>query len=227
VLDTVKGLGLEAMEIGTGGYPNNRHCPLDDLVADPPKPRLAQEFEDRNLIIGALSCHGNPVHPDAKHAAKDVDTFRKTVLLAERLGVKVIVGFSGVSRRFPTDVHPIGSPIAGPMNSPNARLAWKEKVIPYWKEAAKVRSRARCSPPCLRNASQLRCLQSQNSHKTSRSRGEEIGANCDLSHLFWQGCDPVEVIHYLGKQGALYHAHMKDTVFFDDNKKSSASSTRL
>src|SRR5882762_2715576 len=34
VLDTVKGLGLEAMEIGTGGYPNNRHCPLDDLVAD-------------------------------------------------------------------------------------------------------------------------------------------------------------------------------------------------
>ena len=47
--------------------------------------------------------------------------------------------------------------------------------------------------------------------------GEEIGANCDLSHLFWQGCDPVEVIHLLGKQGAIYHAHMKDTVMFKDN----------
>jgi sugar phosphate isomerase/epimerase len=35
--------------------------------------------------------------------------------------------------------------------------------------------------------------------------------------LFWQGCDPVEVIHLLGKQGALYHAHMKDTVMFKKN----------
>ena len=50
--------------------------------------------------------------------------------------------------------------------------------------------------------------------KLREAVGEEIGANCDLSHLFWQGCDPVEVIHYLGKQGAIYHAHMKDTVIF-------------
>jgi len=47
--------------------------------------------------------------------------------------------------------------------------------------------------------------------------GEEIGANCDLSHLFWQGCDPVEVIHLLGKNQALYHAHMKDTVLYPEN----------
>jgi sugar phosphate isomerase/epimerase len=47
--------------------------------------------------------------------------------------------------------------------------------------------------------------------------GEEIGANCDLSHLFWQQCDAVEVIRYLAKQGALYHAHMKDTAFFRQN----------
>jgi sugar phosphate isomerase/epimerase len=47
--------------------------------------------------------------------------------------------------------------------------------------------------------------------------GEEIGANCDLSHLFWQGCDPVEVIHLLGKQDAIFHAHMKDTVLFKGN----------
>ena len=34
MLDKVTALGLEAMEIGTGGYPNNHHCPLDDLVND-------------------------------------------------------------------------------------------------------------------------------------------------------------------------------------------------
>ena len=47
--------------------------------------------------------------------------------------------------------------------------------------------------------------------------GEEIGANCDLSHLFWQQCNAVEVIRFLGKQGAIYHAHMKDTAFFPQN----------
>jgi sugar phosphate isomerase/epimerase len=47
--------------------------------------------------------------------------------------------------------------------------------------------------------------------------GEEIGANCDLSHLFWQGCDPIAVIHFLGKQNMIFHAHMKDTVFFKEN----------
>src|SRR5438045_9033077 len=30
MLDKVTALGFEAMEIGTGGYPNNHHCPLDD-----------------------------------------------------------------------------------------------------------------------------------------------------------------------------------------------------
>ena len=47
--------------------------------------------------------------------------------------------------------------------------------------------------------------------------GPVIGANCDLSHLFWQGCNAVEAIRYLGKHGALYHAHMKDTAFFPQN----------
>ena len=39
MLDKVGALGLEAMEIGTGGYPNNKHCALDDLIADKGKAR--------------------------------------------------------------------------------------------------------------------------------------------------------------------------------------------
>jgi len=33
--------------------------------------------------------------------------------------------------------------------------------------------------------------------KMREAVGEEIGANCDLSHLFWQCCNPVEAIHFL------------------------------
>src|SRR5712692_11145390 len=96
MLDKVTALGLEVMEIGTGGYPGNHHCPLDDLIADRAKSKVWQrKFEDRGIHVATLSCHGNPLHPDAKLAQKDIDIFRKTVLLAEMLDVKVIVGFSG------------------------------------------------------------------------------------------------------------------------------------
>ena len=53
--------------------------------------------------------------------------------------------------------------------------------------------------------------------KVREAVGEEIGANCDLSHLFWQGCNAVEAIHLLGKQKMIYHAHMKDTVLYTEN----------
>src|SRR5579884_4081999 len=93
MLEKVSALGLEAAEIGTGGYPNNRHCPLDDLIADAAKLRAwRKKFEDHNIHIGALSCHGNPVHPDQNAAALADQTFRKTVQLAQKLDVKVIVG---------------------------------------------------------------------------------------------------------------------------------------
>src|SRR4029077_16280279 len=34
MLEQVSALGLEAMEIGTGGYPGTGHCPIDELLAD-------------------------------------------------------------------------------------------------------------------------------------------------------------------------------------------------
>ena len=37
MIDLIAGWGIEAVEIGTGGYPGNRHCPVDELLADPAK----------------------------------------------------------------------------------------------------------------------------------------------------------------------------------------------
>ena len=96
MIDKVSALGLEAVEIGTGGYPGSNHCPVDELLADPAKAKAwRKKFEDKGIRVATLSCHGNPVHPDAAHAAKDQETFKKTVRLAQMLDVKVIVGFAG------------------------------------------------------------------------------------------------------------------------------------
>ncbi len=214
MLDKITALGLEAVEIGTGGYPSSPHCPVADLLADPAKARAwKKKFEDRNILVATLSCHGNPVHPDPAIAQRDVETFHRTVLLAERLEVPVIVGFSGCPGGSPADKMPNWATYRWPPEF-DAILKWqsKEKVVPYWKEAAKFAREHGIRKLALEMHPGFVVYNPMTLLKLRDAVGEEIGANCDLSHLFWQGCDPIEVIHLLGKQGAIFHAHMKDTV---------------
>ncbi len=211
-------MGVEAAEIGTGGYPDNKHCPMPELLADSAKLKSwRKKFEDHNIQISVLSCHGNPVHPDKAIGDRDAETFKQTVQLAEKLDVKVIVGFSGCPGANPTDKNPNWITYRWPPEYAAAQdWQWKEKLIPYWKGAAKyarengIRRLAMEMHPnfCVYNPLTLLKLRD--------AVGEEIGANNDLSHLFWQGCNPVDVIHMLGKQGAIFHAHMKDTVLYPD-----------
>ena len=65
MIDKFAGWGVEAVEIGTGGYPNSAHCPVKDLLEDEGKARAwKKKFEDRGIQVATLSCHGNPVSPD-------------------------------------------------------------------------------------------------------------------------------------------------------------------
>src|SRR5215471_12660827 len=219
MLEKVSALGLEAMEIGTGGYPNNKHCAVDALILDKSKARAWQKkFADKGIQVATLSCHGNPVHPNAQHAQKDVDTFRKTVLLAEMLGIKVIVGFSGCPGGTPSDTQPNWITYRWPPEyNQMLQWQWKEKVIPYWKEAAAYARSHGIKRLAFEMHPNFVVYNPRTLLQLREAVGEEIGANCDLSHLFWQGCDAVEVIHFLGKQGAIFHAHMKDTVIYPEN----------
>ena len=214
MLDKVSALGLEAMEIGTGGYPGQPHCPVEELLGDAGKlSAWKRKFEDRNIRVATLSCHGNPVHPDPAIAQGDAETFRRTVLLAEKLGVEVIVGFSGCPGANPTDKNPNWITYRWPDEYAAALdWQWKERVIPYWKEAAAFARRHGIRKIALEMHANFVVYNTKTLLKLRQAVGEEIGANCDPSHLFWQQCDPVQAIRLLAKEGALFHAHMKDTV---------------
>jgi len=218
MLDKITALGLEAVEVGTGGYPGTPHCPVADLLADPARAKAwKKKFRDRNLQVAAFSCHGNPVHPDSRIAQRDDETFRQTVLLAERLEVPVIVCFSGCPGGSPADTMPNWATYRWPPEYDQVlKWQWNEKVIPYWKTAVKFAREHGVRKIALEMHPGFVVYNPKTLMKLREAVGEEIGANCDLSHLFWQGCDPVEVIQFLGKQGAIYHAHMKDTVIVKD-----------
>ncbi|MDP9161308.1 MAG: sugar phosphate isomerase/epimerase [Acidobacteriota bacterium] len=219
MIEKISRLGIEAVEIGTGGYPGTKHCPVQELLDDPAKLRAwKKKFEDRNIQVATLSCHGNPVHPDAKIAERDAAAFRRTVLLAEKLEVKVIVGFSGCPGGSPQDSSPSWITYRWPPEFAEALdWQWKEKVIPYWKQATKFAGAHGVHKLAFEMHPNFVVYNPMTLLRLREAVGEAIGANCDLSHLFWQGCDPIEVIHLLGKEGAIYHAHMKDTVMFKDN----------
>lgn len=211
--------GVEAVEIGTGGFPGSHHCPVQELLNDPAKLRAwKKQFADRNIEIAALSCHGNPVHPDSGIADRNAQTFRQTVLLAEKIGVKVIVGFSGCAGGSPTDHVPNWITYPWPNDFSQALdWQWRERLVPYWKQAAAFARSHGIHRLAFEMCPNFMVYNPMSLLKLREAVGEEIGANCDLSHLFWQGCDAVEVIHLLGKQGAIFHAHMKDTVMYENN----------
>ncbi|MCR2806685.1 sugar phosphate isomerase/epimerase family protein [Paenibacillus soyae] len=211
-LDYIASKGLEAVEIGTGGYPGNAHCDPDVLLADAGKLKaFKQAVESRGLIISALSCHANPLHPQKALAAPDDAIIRKTIELANRLEVEVVNTFSGCPGDHEDAKYP-NWPVAPWPNDFQDILKWQweQKVIPYWSEIGGIAEKAG-----VKIGLELHGGFSVHSPATllrlREAAGNAIGANLDPSHMWWQGIDPVQAVHILGRAGAIHHFHAKDT----------------
>ncbi|HVM71291.1 MAG TPA: sugar phosphate isomerase/epimerase [Anaerolineales bacterium] len=210
MLDHVAGMGLEAVELGTGAYPGNAHCMPEELLKSQARAReFRRMVEQRGLIISALSCHGNPLHPDQAAAADYDRVFRNTVLLAAELEVPVVNLFSGCPGDCDQSRYPNWVTCAWPPDyAVILKWQWEEKIIPYWTEAGKfaaehgVKLGFEMHPGfAVYNPATLLRLR--------KAVGPVIGANYDPSHLYWQSIDPVASIRAL--EGAIHHVHAKDT----------------
>lgn len=211
-LDRLVAMKVQSVELGTGNYPGNTHCDPAALLADG---RAARQLRDavhsRGLTISALSCHGNPLHPDLEVARSAHATWVDTVRLAHELEIGVVNTFSGC----PGDREGARGPnwvtcAWPPEYSEILEWQWQSCAIPYWREQCGfarehgVRIALEMHPGFLvYNPETLLALRD--------ATGPELGANLDPSHLFWQGIDPIAAIRMLGSAGALFHVHAKDT----------------
>jgi sugar phosphate isomerase/epimerase len=213
-LDIAKGEGVGAVEIGAGNYPGSPHLDVDALLADKAKrDGLMKAIGDRGLSLSALSCHGNPLHPNKEIAKGHHDAFEKAVKLADALDVRVVNGFSGCPGDGPNAINPNWVTCAWPDEFRDIlEWQWKESVTPYWSEQAQllkkhnVKFAIEMHPGfvCYSNDTLLKL-------RNGVKDGEHIGANFDPSHLWWQGIDPLVAVKQLGREGALFHCHAKDT----------------
>ena len=106
VLQKLAKLNIHTVELGTGNYPGDPHCKLSMLENPAELAEFKKKLDDHGFSISALSSHGNPLHPDAERARHDREVSRKTVLLAEKLGVPVVVDFSGCPGDTPQAKYP-------------------------------------------------------------------------------------------------------------------------
>jgi sugar phosphate isomerase/epimerase len=208
-LDYVKELGLEAVEIGTGAYPGNAHCKPGELLKNDKKLKAFKEaIASRDLVISALSCHGNPIHPDKKLANAHDAVFKQTVELATKLGVKQVITFSGCPGGDPKATQPNWITSSWPPEFPEMlEWQWKERVLPYWKETAKL-----LKQKGVRVAIEMHpnfvTYNPETMLRLSDVAPGTIGCNFDPSHMFWQQVDVPTAIRALGDR--IYHVHAKD-----------------
>jgi len=215
VMKKLKTLGVTTFELGTGNYPGDPHCKLSLLESKAALKEFKQKLDDNGFTISALSSHGNPLHPNPALAKKYQEVSRKTVMLAEKLGVPVVIDFSGCPGDSDMAKYPNWVTTPWPPEYLDL-LAWQwdKKVTPYWKKHGKfaadhgVKVAIEMHPGFVAYSPETML-------RLREIAGPSVGCNYDPSHMFWQGIDPIAAIRVL--DDCIYHVHAKDTQIYQRN----------
>jgi sugar phosphate isomerase/epimerase len=208
---------VQAVELGTGGWPGRAH--LDDLSemidGHCRATTYRQVLGDAGLTISALSCHGNPLHPDRAVAGRDDALFRQTVRLAAKMQVPTVVTFSGCPGDSDTARHPNWVTTAWPPEFLDLLdWQWEKKAIPYWRDAARFAADHGVTVALEAHPGFL-VYNPETLLRLRAAVGPNLGINFDPSHLFWQGVDIPAAIRAL--TGCIFHVHAKDLAFDRQN----------
>jgi sugar phosphate isomerase/epimerase len=200
---------IRLIEACAGGHIPKVHYDPVRLASDNAAfDNFRRSLEERGQKICAFSCHGNPLHPNKVIAQAAHEDFVATCQVAQRLGVEAVCVLAGTPGGGPEDQTPnwiVNSSFV--MFKEAYRWQWREKVIPYWKEAAKVADKFGVKI-CIEPHTGDVVYNTQTFLRLREAVGPTIGMNLDPSHLWWQGIDPVVLVETVGD--AIYSCHVKD-----------------
>ena len=207
MLDAAVALGLQGVEVTTGGWSTAPHFSLAAMQDISPRKAFQQAFTDRGLVVIALNANGNPLHPtDPAQSACLKDTIR----LAGEMGIKTVCTMSGLPAGARGDTMPNWVVNAWPPETQTMLAYQWDTALAYWHDmAAFARSCGVERIAIELHANQL-VFNVPSLLRLRAAVGPPIGANLDPRHLFWMGADPLIAAEALGH--AIYHVHAKDTM---------------
>lgn len=210
VLDAAVEMGIEVLELGTGGYSCAPHLDMKKLLESAQaRKEYLNAIESRGLKIAALNCSANAIGPGERwksHAPDVMNTFR----LAELLGVKHIVSQSGLPAGSPTDTTLNWVLHTYPPEMEDVLKYQWEVTIEFWSKAAELAKSCGVETIALENHPMNMVFNVSTLLKLRRAVGDIIGLNLDPSHLFFMGGDPIAIARKLCEEKAIYHVHGKD-----------------
>jgi sugar phosphate isomerase/epimerase len=210
-LDYCRKVGLDAIELPVGAYPGTPFFdPAEALESPPLQQKIRDDVKRRGLEIIGLAVHGNPVSPDPATREEHLKAHDTAVRLAPRLGTDVVINFSGCPGGSPKDTMPNWVTCAWPPEFGKIlNYQWNDVLLPFWTQKAKEAASEGVKIAFEAHPG----FSVYNPETVLRLRaacGQNLGANLDPSHFFWQGIDPVEAARVLGDAGCIYHVHGKD-----------------
>jgi len=213
----IASLNCDCVEIGTGAYPGDAHCKPAQLLADDGKlAEFVAAIRASGLEVSSLSCHGNPLHPDAELALQHHQVFQATVRLASRIDVPVVTTFSGCPGDHPGAKYPNWVTCPWPPDYlAILHWQWEQIAIPYWTEQTKFAADHGIQKIALEAHPGFLVYNPETMLRLRDATSPILGANFDPSHFFWQGIDPVKAVRKLS--GAIHHVHAKDTFLYTIN----------
>ncbi|MEC1542483.1 sugar phosphate isomerase/epimerase [Bacillus subtilis] len=211
MLDFAAKLGIDTLEMTTGGWSPAPHLNLDELLQSSEKRKeFSQALEKRNMTLCALNCSGNPLDP-GELGKSHRDITDKTMELAGLLGVKKVIMMSGLPAGGPDDKVPnwITYTVSWPpVLKDILNYQWEDVAIPYWKKLVKKAEACGVEKIALENFSSQLVYNPETLFRLRNAVGLMVGLNLDPSHLLWMGADPIIAARELGE--AIHHVHGKD-----------------
>lgn len=210
MLDKVKALGIDAVEMTAGGWGAQKHCNTKELLANAGKREaFMAELEKRGMRISALNTSCNPLWP-SKTGRQYAKSMYDCAELAGKLGVKKLICMAGLPAGNETDTTPnwIVSTISWPdFMAPAYEYQW-QVTIAFWQEFAAHCKKCGVEQIAIEEFPGTMVWNVETMLKLREATDSIIGINLDPSHLMVLGADPIASARAL--EECIFHVHGKD-----------------
>ena len=211
-------LGFQAIEVGIAGLWARKYCNPQKLLADRGEiDRWHDTYAKYGLEISAMGAHGAPLMPNKNVAEKYSQELRESWKFMEVAGIRRMTLLAGLPEGAEGDTAPNWVTFAEwPFLRDTLEWQWEKRLLPYWREHGKIAADHGVTlcfemhgGDMIHNPVAVKRLHDE--------IGPVVACNFDISHLWYQGIDPIEAARFLGP--LIQHVHVKDVTFHPHNAR--------